>query len=81
MDSSHAPDSYETWQASVETMFRMMWNQAGGRPTGNHGLFHKYRIESVTLQGVKLKSSKRVFNMLQMQRWVCKIGIDLTCWL
>ena len=49
-------------------MFHMMWNQAGGRPTGNHGLFHKYRIESVTLQGVKMKSSKRVFNMMQMQR-------------
>ena len=60
--------SWEGWQASLKTMLLMMWRQASGRPSGNHGLFHKYRIESVTLQGVKMKSSKRVFNMMQMQR-------------
>ena len=50
-------------------MFHMMWNQAGGRPTGNQGLFHKYRIEAVTLQGVKLKNAKKFYSTLQIERF------------
>lgn len=30
-----------------------MFNQASGRPSSNHGLFHKYGIEAVTLKGIR----------------------------
>ncbi|KAJ7382328.1 Glycosylphosphatidylinositol anchor attachment 1 protein [Desmophyllum pertusum] len=42
------------WADSVQslvTMVMMMFYQASGRPTGNHGLFHRYRIEALTMRG------------------------------
>ncbi|XP_067052585.1 glycosylphosphatidylinositol anchor attachment 1 protein-like isoform X1 [Acropora muricata] len=42
-----------TWADSVSslvTMVMMMFHQASGRPTGNHGLFHRYRIEALTMR-------------------------------
>ena len=41
------------WGDSVQslvTMVMMMFYQASGRPSGNHGLFHRYRIEAVTMR-------------------------------
>lgn len=37
----------------------MAMKQATGVPTGNHGLFHRFGIEAITMQGVALKSRKR----------------------
>jgi len=37
--------------ANIQTVYRMMVQQASGYPTGNHGMFFKYRIEAVTLKG------------------------------
>lgn len=48
----------------------MMWNQAPGIPTGNHGLFHRYHIEAVTLQGVKMKNSRQSFGYIELGRCV-----------
>ena len=31
-------------------MVMMMFYQASGRPSGNHGLFHRYRIEALTMK-------------------------------
>ena len=28
-----------------------MFYQASGRPSGNHGLYHRYRIEALTMRG------------------------------
>lgn len=42
------------WADSVQsliTMVMMMFYQASGRASGNHGLFHRYRIEAVTMRG------------------------------
>merc|ERR1719489_190735 len=40
-------------------MLNMMVSQATGVPSGNHGLFHRFGIEAVTLEGVTVKSRKR----------------------
>ena len=32
-------------------MVMMMFYQASGRPSGNHGLYHRYRIEALTMRG------------------------------
>jgi len=37
---------------SLSTMLQMMFQQASGFSSANHGLFHKYRIEALTLHGV-----------------------------
>jgi len=42
------------WADSVQslvTMVMMMFYQASGRASGNHGLFHRYRIEALTMRG------------------------------
>ena len=46
----------------------MMWNQAPGVPTGNHGLFHRYHIEALTLEGMRLKISKRSMGLVDIGR-------------
>ncbi|KAL9974545.1 hypothetical protein ACROYT_G011593 [Oculina patagonica] len=41
------------WADSVQslvTMVMMMFYQASGRASGNHGLFHRYRIEALTMK-------------------------------
>ena len=36
---------------SLVAMVMMMFYQASGRPSGNHGLYHRYRIEALTMRG------------------------------
>ncbi|XP_048779631.1 glycosylphosphatidylinositol anchor attachment 1 protein-like [Ostrea edulis] len=55
------PQSLEGYLQSVQTMLEMMWSHAAGTPSGNHGLFHKYHIEAVTLQGIRRKHSNYAF--------------------
>ncbi|CAG5134455.1 unnamed protein product [Candidula unifasciata] len=52
---SYGGDSFDNYKSSLKTMLKMMWYQASGAPSGNHGLFQKFHIESVTLQGVAKK--------------------------
>ena len=64
------PESYDGFEHSLRTMLAMMWDQAPGFPTGNHGLFHRYHIEAVTLQGYRLKgTSKRQAGFVEMGRY------------
>ncbi|RDD40080.1 Glycosylphosphatidylinositol anchor attachment 1 protein [Trichoplax sp. H2] len=44
--------SSTSYLKSLMTMLTMMSKHALGIPTGNHGLFLKYHIEAITLQGV-----------------------------
>merc|ERR1719350_2622218 len=37
----------------------MMASQATGVPSGNHGLYHRFSIEAITLEGVTTRSRKR----------------------
>jgi len=53
------PDSYTGYMRSLKTMLNMMTSQATGVPSGNHGLYHRFGIEAVTLEGVTVKSRRR----------------------
>ncbi len=44
---------------SLHTMLQMASKQASGIPNGNHGLFHRFGIEAVTIEGVLRKRKKR----------------------
>lgn len=46
-------DPYKTWAYSLRTMLEMVFAQASGVPNGNHGLFHRFGIEAVTLTGYR----------------------------
>uniref|UniRef100_A0A0B7B3S5 Uncharacterized protein n=1 Tax=Arion vulgaris TaxID=1028688 RepID=A0A0B7B3S5_9EUPU len=48
-------ESFEEYKSALKTMLNMMWYQASGAPSGNHGLFQKFNIESVTIHGVAKK--------------------------
>ncbi|CAH0717989.1 unnamed protein product, partial [Brenthis ino] len=41
----------DEWVNSIYTMLGMVSTQLAGVPNGNHGLFHRFGIESVTLEG------------------------------
>jgi len=53
------PDSYTGYTRSLRTLINMMTGQATGVPSGNHGLFHRFGIEAVTLEGRTVNSRKR----------------------
>ena len=63
------PQSVDGYLQSVKTMLEMMWSQAAGTPSGNHGLFHKYHIEAVTLQGIRRKNSNYAFPLERTGRY------------
>ncbi|XP_057291790.1 glycosylphosphatidylinositol anchor attachment 1 protein-like [Hydractinia symbiolongicarpus] len=50
---THLNQFNDNYLGNLETLIRMMIIHASGYPVGNHGLFYKYRIEAVTLKGVK----------------------------
>ncbi|CAH1778784.1 unnamed protein product [Owenia fusiformis] len=62
------PESTDGYLHSLKTMLRMMWHQAPGTPTGNHGLFHRYHIEAVTLQGIKTKGRSSNYGFFTLGR-------------
>jgi len=59
--------SYQNYLKSLTTFVSMAMKQAaGGVPSGNHGLFHRFGIEALTIETVHKftkKSRKREFNM------------------
>jgi len=63
---SYSPDSWNGFLHSLKTMLLLMTQLASGSPSGNHGLFHRYSIEAVTLRGFKLKGSKNLFGFREM---------------
>lgn len=63
-------ESWEGYQRSLITMLNMMWAQASGLPSGNHGLFHRYRIEAVTLEGVEKKRGHDLYDLEKTGRIV-----------
>ncbi|KAG6449658.1 hypothetical protein O3G_MSEX006165 [Manduca sexta] len=44
-------DKMEEWTNNLWTMLGMVSTQLDGVPNGNHGLFHRFGIEAVTLEG------------------------------
>ena len=53
------PDSYKGFMKSLKTLVYMMTTQATGVPSGNHGLYHRFSIEAITLEGVTTRMKKR----------------------
>ncbi|XP_068203128.1 glycosylphosphatidylinositol anchor attachment 1 protein [Palaemon carinicauda] len=45
------PETFNGWYHQFKTLLAMIMSQATGVPTGNHGLFHRYGIAAVTLEG------------------------------
>ncbi|XP_053596120.1 glycosylphosphatidylinositol anchor attachment 1 protein [Microplitis demolitor] len=44
-------NKFKRWLYYFNTLSSMIVTQATGVPTGNHGLFHRYGIEAITLEG------------------------------
>ncbi|KAK7483076.1 hypothetical protein BaRGS_00025739 [Batillaria attramentaria] len=66
----HDPETWEGFQHMLGTMLNMMWTQASGAPSGSHGLFHRYHIEALTLEGVRLSKGMRAYSLEQLARVV-----------
>ena len=64
----HSLESLNGFLYSLKTMFQLMTQLASGSPSGNHGLFHRYSIEAVTLHGIKMKGNKNFFGFKEMGR-------------
>ncbi|KDR22254.1 glycosylphosphatidylinositol anchor attachment 1 protein [Zootermopsis nevadensis] len=54
-ESGNYRDWYREWLHSFKTLMAMVATQASGVPNGNHGLFHRFGIEAVTLEGFEKK--------------------------
>uniref|UniRef100_T1J4Z4 Glycosylphosphatidylinositol anchor attachment 1 protein n=1 Tax=Strigamia maritima TaxID=126957 RepID=T1J4Z4_STRMM len=59
-------DMYLNWKRSLKILTLMMRSQATGTPTGNHGLFHRYRIEALTLEGKVTRRYGRLLGYAEM---------------
>ncbi|XP_071116541.1 glycosylphosphatidylinositol anchor attachment 1 protein-like [Haliotis cracherodii] len=59
-DYMYDPETFEGYTHALKTMLNMMWYQAPGSPTGNHGLFHRFHIEALTLSGEPEKRGRSV---------------------
>jgi len=46
------PHSTDGWIYSAVSLLSLMSSQATGIPTGNHGLFHRFGIEALTIAGM-----------------------------
>uniref|UniRef100_A0A182TRU7 GPI-anchor transamidase component GPAA1 n=1 Tax=Anopheles melas TaxID=34690 RepID=A0A182TRU7_9DIPT len=57
--SSSSPKRSFRYQDKLLNLLSMVFSQASGVPTGNHGLFHKYGIEALTLEAVKRERAQQ----------------------
>lgn len=65
------PDSWKGYSRSLSTMLSMAARQATGVPTGNHGLFHRFGVEAITLKGVaRSRKSRQVADLYVIGRVV-----------
>lgn len=55
---SKKTDPFQNWLHSFETLGSMVLTMATGVPTGNHGLYHRYGIEAITLEGFPREGSQ-----------------------
>lgn len=50
--------SWKEYERGLSTLFSMASKQATGVPSGNHGLFHRFGIEALTIEGVYHRKRK-----------------------
>ncbi|XP_033339508.1 glycosylphosphatidylinositol anchor attachment 1 [Megalopta genalis] len=48
----------KNWRYHFNTLLMMIGTQATGIPTGNHGLFHRFGIEAITLEGFEKRGQQ-----------------------
>jgi len=73
----HSLQSLNGFLYSLKTMLLLMTQLASGSPSGNHGLFHRYSIEAITLHGIKTKGNKHFFGFREIGRVIEGVGRSL----
>lgn len=63
-------DKFKNWLYHFTTLATMIATQATGIPTGNHGLFHRFGIEAITLEGFEKAGIGAEGNFVQAGRIV-----------
>ncbi|XP_032670206.1 glycosylphosphatidylinositol anchor attachment 1 protein [Odontomachus brunneus] len=63
-------DKFRSWWYHFNTLMSMIATQATGIPTGNHGLFHRFGIEAITLEGFEKSGQGSEANFYQVGRVV-----------
>ncbi|CAK9801470.1 Glycosylphosphatidylinositol anchor attachment 1 protein [Anthophora quadrimaculata] len=64
-------NKFKNWWYHFNTLLMMIATQATGIPTGNHGLFHRFGIEAITLEGFeKTRQQSSDGNIYQVGRIV-----------
>ncbi|EZA48989.1 hypothetical protein DMN91_011736 [Ooceraea biroi] len=63
-------DKIKSWWYHFNTLMSMIATQATGIPTGNHGLFHRFGIEAITLEGFEKSGKETEANFYQIGRVV-----------
>ncbi|XP_054287741.1 glycosylphosphatidylinositol anchor attachment 1 protein-like [Macrosteles quadrilineatus] len=61
-------DPVRAWMSSLGTLSSMVLTQATSVPDGNHGLFHRFGIEAVTLEGFEKTGKGSPATMYQLGR-------------
>lgn len=54
-------DSWKGYTRSLSTLTNMALKQATGMPSGNHGLFQRFGIEAVTIEGILRRKARGGF--------------------
>ncbi|XP_025204359.1 glycosylphosphatidylinositol anchor attachment 1 protein [Melanaphis sacchari] len=57
-----------SYYTNLSTMLSMVMTQATGVPDGNHGLFHRFGIEAITLEGYEKEGRGIYSSVLQVGR-------------
>ncbi|XP_017963993.1 glycosylphosphatidylinositol anchor attachment 1 protein [Drosophila navojoa] len=52
--------NYSTYEQNLRQMLAMLSAQTSGVPSGNHGLFHRYRIDALTISAAKRVTNSNV---------------------
>lgn len=55
--SKKLKSTYLQWKTSMKTLMSMVSTQATGVPNGNHGLFYRFGIQAITMEGFATKTS------------------------
>jgi len=61
-------DPVRAWWSGLRTLHAMVMTQASSVPDGNHGLFHRFGIEAVTLEGFEKVGKGSPATMYQLGR-------------
>lgn len=67
-ENANFRDEFSEWSYSFTTLMAMVSTQATGIPNGNHGLFHRFGIEAVTLEGFEKKGRGHTVDFYQLGR-------------